>query len=61
MLSSVIFGVLSVIGGDQQNPGPVAEGEMAVQLLCPGCGRNLELRIQCELCEKFGFIKVAEM
>jgi protein-arginine kinase activator protein McsA len=50
MLSSVVIAVLLVIGGVEQNPGPVAESEMAMQLLCTGCGRNLKSGIQCELC-----------
>jgi hypothetical protein len=50
MLSSVVLAVLLVIGGVEQNPGLVAEGEMAMQLLCTGCGRNVKSRIQCELC-----------
>jgi hypothetical protein len=50
MLSSVVLAVLLVIGGVEQNPGHVAEGEMAMQLLCTGCGRNVKSGIQCELC-----------
>jgi hypothetical protein len=32
MMSLVILAVLLVIGGVEQDPGPAAEGEMAVQL-----------------------------
>jgi hypothetical protein len=39
-----------LLGVAEQNSGPVAEGEMAAQLVCTGCCRNLKLGIQCELC-----------
>jgi hypothetical protein len=42
MLSLGVLTVLLVIGGVEQNPGPVAEGEMAVQAVCTACGRNLK-------------------
>jgi hypothetical protein len=50
MLSSVVLAVLLVIGDVTQNPVPAVEGEMAVQLLCTRCSRNLKAGIQCELC-----------
>ena len=43
-LTVVIFMVLAVlviIGGVEQNRGPVVEVENTVRLLCTGCGRNL--------------------
>ncbi|PNF14721.1 hypothetical protein B7P43_G08929 [Cryptotermes secundus] len=50
MLSSVVLAVLLAISGVEQDPGPVAEGEMTMQVGCTGCGRNLKSGIQCELC-----------
>jgi hypothetical protein len=50
VLSSMILAVLLVIGGVEQNPGPVVEVEDTVRLLCTGCGRNLKSGTQCELC-----------
>jgi len=49
-LTSMVSAMLLVIGGVEQNPGPVVEVENTVQLLCNGCGRNLKSGIQCELC-----------
>jgi len=42
--------VLLVIGGVEQNPGPIVEVENTVRLSCTGCGRNLKSGIRCELC-----------
>jgi len=42
VLSSMFLAVLLVIGGVEQNPGPVVEVENTVRLLCTGCGRNLK-------------------
>jgi len=53
MLSSLILAVLLIIGGIEQNPGPAAEIENTVRVLCTGCGRNLKSGIQCELCERW--------
>jgi len=39
-----------MIGGVDQNHGPVVEGYNAVRLLCTGRCRNLKSGIQCELC-----------
>jgi hypothetical protein len=50
MLSSVVLALLLVIGGFEQNSGPVTESLMAVQILCTGCSRNLKSGIQCQLC-----------
>jgi hypothetical protein len=47
-----------VIGGVEQKPGIVAEGEMAVQLLCTGCGRNLKSGIQCEFSDVGVIIRI---
>jgi len=46
----MVLAVLLIIGGIEQNPGPVVEWENAVRLLSTGCCRNLKLGIQCELC-----------
>ena len=60
VLYSMVLAVLLMIGGAEQNPGPVVEVENTVQLLCTGCGRNLKLGIQCELCGDVGVIIVVE-
>jgi methionyl-tRNA synthetase len=46
----MVLAVLLIIGGVEQNPGPVLETENTVRLLCTGCGRNLKSGKQCELC-----------
>jgi hypothetical protein len=48
-----ILAVLLIIGGIEQNPGPAAEMENTVRVLCTGCGINLKSGIQCELCERW--------
>jgi len=53
VLRSMVLAVLLVIGGVEQNPGPVVEVENTVRLLCTGCGRNLNSGIQCELCGRW--------
>ena len=53
VLSSTVLAVLRVIGGVEQNPGPVMEVENTMQLSCTGCSRNLKSGIQCELCEQW--------
>jgi len=50
---SMVLALLLVIGGVEQNPGPVVEVENTVRLLCTGCGRNLKPGIQCELCGRW--------
>ena len=49
----MVLAVLLVIGGVEQNPGPVVEVENTVRLLSTGCGRNLKSGIQCELCGRW--------
>jgi len=49
----MVLAVLLVIGGVEQNPGPVVEVENTVRLLYSGCGRNLKSGIQCELCGRW--------
>jgi hypothetical protein len=53
VLSFMVLAVLLIIGGVEQNPGPVLEVENTVRLLCTGCGRNLNSGIQCELCGRW--------
>jgi len=53
VLSSMVLAVLLVIGGVEQNPGPVVEVENTVRLSCTGCNRNLTSGIQCELCGRW--------
>jgi hypothetical protein len=53
ILSLLILAVFLVIGGIKQNPGPAAELENTVRILCSGCGRNLKSGIQCELCVRW--------
>lgn len=53
VLSSMVLAVLLVIGGVEQNPGPVVEVENTVRLLCTGCSRILKSGIQCELCGRW--------
>ena len=53
MRSSLILAVLLIICGIEQNPGPAAEMDTTVRVLCTGCGRNLKSGIQCELCERW--------
>jgi hypothetical protein len=49
----MVLAVLLIIGGVEQNPGPVVEVENTVRLSCTGCGRNLKSGIQCELCGRW--------
>ena len=41
VLCSMILALLLMIGGTEQNTGPVVEVENTEQLLCTGCCRNL--------------------
>jgi len=59
VLSSMVLAVLLVIGGVEQNPGPLVEVENTVRRLCTGCGRNLKPGIQSDLCGR-GIITVME-
>jgi hypothetical protein len=49
----MVLAALLVIGGVEQNPGPVVEVENTVRLLYTGCGRNVKSGIQCELCGRW--------
>lgn len=48
VLSLMSLVVLLMVGGTEQNPGPVVEVQTTVRLLCTGCGRNLQSAIQYE-------------
>ena len=50
VLCSMGLAVLLMIGGTEQNTGPVVEVENTVQLLRTGWGKNLKSGIRCELC-----------
>jgi hypothetical protein len=50
VLSFMVLAVLLIIGGVEQNSGPVLEVLNTVRLLCSGCSRNLKSGIRCELC-----------
>jgi hypothetical protein len=52
MYAAVLF-LLLVIGGVEQNPGPVVEGENIVQVLCSGSDRILKSETQCETCGRW--------
>jgi len=42
VLRLVVLAVLLMMGGIEQNPGPVVEEENTVQIVCTWCGRNLK-------------------
>ena len=44
------FSLLLVIGGMEKNPGPGAEVEKILQVVCSGCDRNLKSGTQCNKC-----------
>jgi hypothetical protein len=46
-LVAAVLATLLVIGGVEQNPGPV---DNIVQVLCSGCDKNLKSGTQCDLC-----------
>jgi hypothetical protein len=56
VVSSMVLGVLPMLGGIEQNAGPVVEWENTVRLLCIGYCRNLKSGIECELCGRFRFM-----
>jgi hypothetical protein len=53
VLSSMVLAVLLIVGGNEQNPGPVEEVENTMRLICTGCSRNKMSGIQCELCGRW--------
>jgi hypothetical protein len=53
MVSSMILVVLLIIGGIEQNPGPIAEVKNIVRILCTGCAGNQNSGIQCEMCGRW--------
>jgi hypothetical protein len=50
ILCEAVLANLLMIGGVEQNPGPV---ENIVQALCSGCDRNLKSGTQCESCGRW--------
>ncbi len=53
VLSCMILALLLIIGGVEQNPGPITKVENTVRILRTGRGRNLKSGIQCELCGRW--------
>ena len=47
ILCAAVLATLLMIGGVELNPGTL---DNIVHVLCSGCGRNLNLGIQCESC-----------
>lgn len=52
-LCAAVLAVLLVIGGVEQNPGPVVEGESFLQVMCSGCERSLKSGTQCDTCGRW--------
>lgn len=50
VLYAAALAVFLVIGVVEQNPGPSAEAESIMQVLCSGCDRNLKSGTQCDMC-----------
>ena len=53
VLSSLVLALLLMIGGIGQNPGPGAEVENTLRLVCTWCGMSLKSGIQCEPCRRW--------
>lgn len=53
VLYAAALAVLMVVGGVEQNPGPSAEAESIMQVLCSGCDRNLKSETQCDVCGRW--------
>ncbi|KAK7874525.1 hypothetical protein R5R35_013104 [Gryllus longicercus] len=53
-LSATVIAILLVIGGIEQNPGPVASAasacEKIIRIVCRGCGKNLSSGWRCGSC-----------
>jgi hypothetical protein len=50
LLCAAALTALLVIGGVEQNPGPVVEVDNSLQVLCSGCERNLKWGTRCYMC-----------
>ncbi|PNF38209.1 hypothetical protein B7P43_G13474 [Cryptotermes secundus] len=50
LLCAAALAIVLVIGGVEQNTGPVVEAENILQLLCSVCERNLKSGTQCDTC-----------
>jgi hypothetical protein len=53
ILCATTLAVLLVIGGVEENPGPVVEAEKIMRVLCSGCDRSLKSGTQCDTCERW--------
>jgi hypothetical protein len=53
ILCATTLAVLLVIGGVEENPGPVVEAEKIKRVLCSGCERILKSGTQCDTCERW--------
>ncbi|PNF36340.1 hypothetical protein B7P43_G00510 [Cryptotermes secundus] len=53
LLCAAALAIVLVIGGVEQNPGPVVEAENILQVLCSGCERNLKSGTQCDTCGRW--------
>jgi hypothetical protein len=53
LLYAAALTVLLVIGGVEQNPGPGAEAESSLQILCSGCVRILKSGTQFDMCGRW--------
>jgi hypothetical protein len=53
ILCATTLAVLLVIGGVEENPGPVVEAEKIMRVLCCGCERILKSGTQCDTCERW--------
>jgi hypothetical protein len=53
ILCATTLAVLLVIGGVEENPGPVVETEKIMRVLCSGCDRILKSGTQCDTCGRW--------
>ncbi|PNF14499.1 hypothetical protein B7P43_G16033 [Cryptotermes secundus] len=53
LLGAATLAIVLVIGGVEQNTGPVVEAENILQVLCSGCERNLKSGTQCDTCGRW--------
>jgi hypothetical protein len=49
----LVFAILLVIGGVEQNPGPGVEVASFMQVMCSGCERILKSGTQCNTCGRW--------
>jgi hypothetical protein len=53
ILCAATLAVLLVVGGVEENPGPVVEAEKTMRVLCSGCDRILKSGTQCDTCGRW--------